>query len=231
MIHNGTLMTIATFPGRLDARAYQLGLKPAQLANLAGVPRSFIYDILRGRSKRPARESLARVAAVLKVDVDWLISGIGKVEGEPPVPLSEVDDFVAIRLAAPRPSMGSGAVVDDLEEDDDRTYQFRRSWIEQRLGVKPSNLRLLHVEGDSMAPTLLSGDMVLVDMTRRDPNPPGIFVLNDGMGLVAKRIEAVPNCDPPRIRILSDNPVYSPYEVLLEMVNIVGRIRWFAREL
>jgi phage repressor protein C with HTH and peptisase S24 domain len=224
-------MTIATFPGRLEARAYQQGLKPAQLAELAGVPRSFIYDILRGRSKRPARETLARVAEVLKVDVDWLISGIGKVEGDLPVPLSEVEDFVPIRLAAPRASMGGGAVVDDQDEDTDRTYQFRRSWIEQRLGVKPSNLRLLHVEGDSMAPTLMSGDMVLVDMTRRVPNPPGIFVLNDGMGLVAKRIEAVPNCDPPRIRIFSDNPVYSPYEQLLEMVNIVGRVRWFAREM
>lgn len=224
-------MTIATFPGRLEARAYQLGLKPAHLAEQAGVPRSFIYDILRGRSKRPARETLARVADVLKVDVDWLISGMGRVEGAMPLPLTSDEDFVPIRLAAPRASMGGGAVVDDHEEDTDRTYQFRRIWIEQRLGVKPSSLRLLHVEGDSMAPSLLSGDMVLVDMTRRVPNPPGIFVLNDGHGLVAKRIEAVPNCDPPRIRIISDNPMYSPYEQLLEIVNIVGRVRWFAREL
>jgi phage repressor protein C with HTH and peptisase S24 domain len=41
----------------------------------------------------------------------------------------------------------------------------------------------------------------------------------------------VPNTDPQRIRILSDNPHYSPYEQLLDMVNIVGRVRWFAREL
>jgi phage repressor protein C with HTH and peptisase S24 domain len=223
-------MTIATFPRRLEARAYQLGLKPAQLAELADVPRSFIYDILRGRSKRPARQTLARVAEVLKVDVDWLISGNGRVDGEMPVPLTEEEDFVPIRLAAPRPSMGGGAIVDEHDEDTDRTYQFRRSWIEQRMGVRPSSLRLLHVEGDSMAPSLQSGDMVLVDMTRRVPNPPGIFVLKDGHGLVAKRIEAVPNCDPPRIRIISDNPMYSPYEQLLEMVNIVGRVRWFARE-
>jgi phage repressor protein C with HTH and peptisase S24 domain len=224
-------MTIGNFPARLESRAYQLGLKPAQLAELAGVPRSFIYDIMRGRSKRPARESLARVAEILKVDVDWLIAGIGQVEGDMPVALKADDDFVHIRLAGPRASMGGGAVVEESEEETDRTYQFRRSWIEQHLGVKPPNLRLLHVEGDSMVPTLLSGDMVLVDMTRRMPNPPGIFVLNDGMGLVAKRIEAVPNSDPPRIRILSDNPVYRPYEQLLEMINIVGRVRWFAREL
>lgn len=224
-------MSIATFPGRLEARAYQRGLKPAALAELAGVSRSFIYDILRGRSKRPDRQTLALVAAVLKVDVDWLISGLGWVEGDLPVALRDGEEFVPIRLAAPRASMGGGFVVDDHEQDTDRTYQFRRSWIEQRLGVKPDKLRLFHVEGDSMEPTLLSGDMVLIDMTRKVPNPPGIFVLHDGMGLVAKRLDAIPTSEIPKIRIISDNPLYQGYEQLLEMVNIIGRVRWLSREL
>lgn len=224
-------MTLAQLPERLDARTYQLGLKVAELAEQAGVPRSFVYDILRGKSKRPNRDTLAQIAAVLKVDVDWLLTGAGQVEGEAPAPLEVVDEFLPIRLAAPVASMGAGAAVDDHEEDTDKTYLFRKAWIEGRMRVSPAQLRLLHVEGDSMEPTLMSGDMVLVDMTRQIPNPPGIFVLNDGMGLVAKRIEAVPNTDPQRIRILSDNPHYSPYEQLLDMVNIVGRVRWFAREL
>ena len=89
----------------------------------------------------------------------------------------------------------------------------------------------MHVQGDSMAPTLLSGDTVLVDMTRRAPNPPGIFVLDDGMGLVAKRLEHIPNSDPPRVQIISDNPHYSPYECTAEEVNIIGRVRWYGREI
>lgn len=64
--------------------------------------------------------------------------------------------------------------------------------------------------GHSMAPTLLDGDTVLVDMTRRAPNPPWIFVLDDGMGLVAKRLEHIPNSDPPAVRVISDNRFYSP---------------------
>jgi Protein of unknown function (DUF2924) len=59
----------------------------------------------------------------------------------------------------------------------------------------------------------------------------GIFVLHDGMGLVAKRLDHIPNTDPPRVRIISDNPLYSPYEGTAEEVNIIGRIRWFAREI
>jgi hypothetical protein len=49
------------------------------------------------------------------------------------------------------------------------------------------------------------------------------------MGLVAKRLEHIPNSDPPRVRIISDNAFYAPYEGT--GVNIIGRIRWFAREI
>jgi len=45
----------------------------------------------------------------------------------------------------------------------------------------------------------------MLDMTRRAPHPPGIFVLDDGMGLVTKRPEHIPNSDPPAVRVISDN--------------------------
>jgi phage repressor protein C with HTH and peptisase S24 domain len=32
-------------------------------------------------------------------------------------------------------------------------------------------------------------------------------------------------------RIISDNPMYAPYERSAEEVKIIGRIRWFAREM
>jgi phage repressor protein C with HTH and peptisase S24 domain len=43
-----------------------------------------------------------------------------------------------------------------------------------------------------MMRSLHDGDIVLVDLGRRTTTPPGIFVLHDGMGLVAKRLEHVP---------------------------------------
>ncbi|MCO6361592.1 LexA family transcriptional regulator [Paracoccus sp. 08] len=220
-----------TLADRLRARASQLGLAPAHVAELAGVNRSFVYDILRGRSARPGLDRLAGIARVLKVDRDWLIHGIGEVEGASPFVENPDDTFVAIAHATPRPSMGGGAVVTDDSDTPGRAYHFRRSWIRHNLKSTPSQLRIMHVQGDSMAPTLLSGDTVLVDMTRRAPNPPGIFVLDDGMGLVAKRLEHIPNSDPPGVRIISDNPHYSPYERTSEEVNIIGRVRWYGREI
>jgi phage repressor protein C with HTH and peptisase S24 domain len=67
-------------------------------------------------------------------------------------------------------------------------------------------------------------------MSRAKPSrigPPGV----DGMGLVVKRLEHVPMSDPPRVRIISDNPHYTPYECTADEINIVGRVRWYGREM
>jgi hypothetical protein len=56
-------------------------------------------------------------------------------------------------------------------------------------------------------------------------------VLFDGLGLVAKRLDHVASADPPMVRIISGNPIYAPYERSAEEVNVIGRIRWFAREI
>lgn len=216
---------------RLQARADQLGLSPAHVAEMAGVNRSFVYDILRGRSSRPGLDRLMEVARVLKVEVEWLIHGIGDVEGPSPFLENPDETFVPIAQALVRPSMGGGSVALEEYDEPSRAYHFRKSWIKQGLKASPSQLRIMKVEGDSMEPTLFDGDTVLVDMDRKAPNPPGIFVLDDGMGLVAKRLQHVPNSDPPAVRVISDNKHYPEYERTAEEINIIGRIRWFAREI
>jgi len=220
----------STLQDRLRARIRQLGMNAADVASLAGVNRSFIYDVLRGRSLNPKRESLEQIANVLKVDREWLSDGEGYAEGGTPLGDMSADEFISIAYANARPSMGGGSV---LEGDDKpgRNFHFRRSWIKNRLHAAPSMLRVVQVEGDSMRPTLEDGDTVLVDMNQKSPMPPGIFVLHDGMGLVAKRLEHIPNSDPPALRVISDNGLYSPYERTADEINIVGRIRWFGREM
>lgn len=220
----------STLAERLRARIRQLGLHAGQVAELAEVNRSFLYDIMRGRSENPNLERLDLVARVLKVERNWLLHGMGDVEGESPI-LDDPDDaFVAIASVTVKPAMGGGTIADDLVPHG-RPYHFQKSWIKHSLRAEPANLRIMHVEGDSMMPTLKDSDIVLVDLSRRAPTPPGVFVLHDGLGLVAKRLEHIPNSEPPRVRVISDNSFYSPYECTCDEINIVGRIRWFAREL
>ena len=215
---------------RLRARIRQLGMNVAEVAREAEVNRSFVYDILRGRSLVPNLDKLTRIAAVVKVDLEWLLSGKGRVEGDDPITDDYHNDFVAIQYASARPSMGGGAIAED-EDRTGRDFHFRRAWIRDSLKAAPSLLRVMTVQGDSMTPTLNDGDVILVDMNQRNPIPPGVFVLHDGMGLVAKRLEHVPVSDPPRVRIISDNHQYSPYECTADEVNIIGRVRWYGREM
>ena len=51
------------------------------------------------------------------------------------------------------------------------------------------------------------------------------------LDLVAKRLENIANNDPPKVWVISDNTFYSPYERTADEINIIGRIRWFAREI
>ena len=90
---------------------------------------------------------------------------------------------------------------------------------------------MITLEGDSMEPIASSGDRILIDVSRKVPAPPGIFVIWDGMGLVTKRIQHVPNSDPPRVMLKSSNPEYDSYECLAADVHIVGRAVWVTRRL
>ena len=82
-----------------------------------------------------------------------------------------------------------------------------------------------------MEPLLSSGDRILFDASLKVPVPPGIFVIWNGMGLVAKRIEHVPHSDPPRVVLKSLNPEYDSYGPLAEEICAVGRAVWVSRKL
>lgn len=92
-------------------------------------------------------------------------------------------------------------------------------------------LKILRVKGDSMEPTLFSGQRVVVDISDLTPSPPGVFIVWDGIGLVAKRIELLPNSDPLTVRIKSDNSQYDPYERTLDEAYIRGRVVAFWRHI
>ena len=138
----------------------------------------------------------------------------------------EVISIPEVRVAP----LTSGLSMSDYEPHGEPWY-FSQDWVRHELRAKPSDLRIVTIDGDAMDPMLQSGDRVLIDLSRRAPSPPGVFAIHDGMGLVAKEIEFIPNTDPPRIAIRSSNPRYQSYERQLEEVNIVGRVVWFSRRL
>ncbi len=200
---------------RLRSILADRSITAVELARDAGVKTSFLYDILNGKSTNPSTVKLGQVARALNVELAYLsgMSGSAITSSTTPDP----DDYACI------PCLNAA----DKESD---YYRFRHSWIRNHLQATPEQLRSLHVRGDSMAPTLLDGDVLLVDLTRNKPSPPGIFVLDDGVGLVVKRLELT-GTEPMNLRILSDNTNYSAYERTIRDASIVGRVIWFSRKL
>ncbi|MBT5265986.1 MAG: helix-turn-helix transcriptional regulator [Rhodospirillaceae bacterium] len=135
--------------------------------------------------------------------------------------------FIAIpevRVASVRGS------VSQYEPKGDVWY-FSNDWIRHSLAARPEDLKVVAIEGDSMEPSLLTGDRVIIDVSRRTPTPPGMFVLHDGVGLVAKQLEFIPNSEPPTILVRAVNPAYQAYERAMEDLNVIGRIVWLSRRL
>ena len=140
------------------------------------------------------------------------------------------DPLIAVPLHAVHAAAGGGSF--NAEGDEAQPgLSFPPDLLRRITAAPAGGLKLLSVSGDSMSPTLEDGDMVMIDTGRRMPSPPGIFILDDGVGLVAKRVDTIPNTTPPHLRLSSDNPAYSNYQRRLEEVHIVGRVVWFARNI
>lgn len=110
-------------------------------------------------------------------------------------------------------------------------WELPPDYLHRELRVRKGAARIIEVQGDSMEPTLLTGDRVMVHLQDRIPSPPGIFAVWDGFGVVVKRLEIIPNSDPPCIVLASDNQKHRTYERAADEVNVIGRVVWFARRM
>jgi phage repressor protein C with HTH and peptisase S24 domain len=82
-----------------------------------------------------------------------------------------------------------------------------------------------------MMPDFMSGDQMLVNTAKRSIAQPGAFCLWDGDGYVVKYIEKVAGSDPPKVRVMSGNPRYTPSERMVDEIEIMGRVVWFGRRI
>ena len=142
---------------------------------------------------------------------------------EKPAVYSPDNEFVYISQVDGRISAGQGRVPENVV---DVKVAFRKDWIRRK--GNPRNMVLIKVEGDSMEPSLLSGDLVLVDRNRKYVDPQGgIYALALDDIIMVKRVQMLAD----RVRIISDNLKYEAFEVPVERLKVNGKVIWFAREL
>lgn len=204
---------------RIREQMKRTGISARELAERANVGRSFVYDVLSGKSSNPTTKKIAAVAEVLGVSMPYLLDE--NLDSDHINP-----DFVKVPIVL-KYDLVEGILVESRKE---KYFHFQKDYI-QRFNTLPADLRVIKVEGDCMEPTLCHNDMVLVDLTRKLPSPPGIFVLYDGIGLTIKRVEFVSGAESPMLNIRPDNSRYASYISKTGDCHIIGRVIWFAREL
>lgn len=118
------------------------------------------------------------------------------------------------------------------EESPVNELAFREDWIRRELRVSPKDLRLIHVEGDSMEPDLRSGDIILVDHTDTTARREGVYVIRMDNALLVKALQRLPGGV---INVTSRNAAYQPFRVNASEVesnedfSIIGRVVWACR--
>jgi hypothetical protein len=193
----------------------------AALSRLIGRNAAYVQQyIKRGTPKRLAEEDRRILARYFGVP-EQLLGGSGEAAGR--------GGHVAVPQLDVGASAGPGAVPG--EERPQSHIAFDPKWL-RRLGAGDgSQLSIIRVEGDSMAPTLADGDEILVDRgdaaaRLRD----GIYVLRREDVLMVKRLALDPSGR--RVTIRSDNEAYPSWPGCdLASIDIVGRVVWCGRKL
>jgi SOS-response transcriptional repressor LexA len=194
-----------------------------ELADRFGISESYASDVLTG--KKSVGEQLLTALAKNGVNLNWLFLGYG------PGPFqSAVEERTAyIPHYSIALSAGAGAFPPAAQQIED--YSPYRAEELKRLASRLDTVVELEVAGDSMTPTLLPGERVLVDMNKALEVKDGVWAVRIDNALLVKRLQRRPGNV---IRVLSDNAAYEPYEVQLgadERFAVIGRVLMVAKRL
>ena len=239
---------IKTIRGRLTQKEFggKLGVSLAAIQN---------YE---STDSIPKGDVLQRINGEFGVDINWLLTGEGdpylpKITTRPTVPPLEGTEnnqpewtepwaedieipqpkeppdysfFQLVPLAEAYLSAGGGAFV--LSEDTKEHCAFRKDWL-RRVSTGINNLVLMRVRGTSMEPTIMPGDIVLIDKGRKRIHEGLIYALGLGEIIVIKRLALLARG---RALIISDNRAeFPPEETTLNDIRVIGRVIWFGRQL
>jgi len=203
----------------------QRGLAQALDIDPAGVNR-----LVKGERQLKAAE-IAKVARYLGEEPPSIGRGVGEgpARRRTQAPIEDGEDtYARIAVYEGRAAAGAGG---EGGEQIKHYLLFREQWLRAVTSAPVEELAVIEIDGDSMEPTLRSGDHALVDRTECRPRQKdGLYVIRVDGGLQVKRVSAHPVSG--LLTISSDNPAYRSYaDIRPSDVAIVGRVIWIGRRM
>ncbi len=193
----------------------------AGLSRMLGRNPAYIQQFVRRGVPKRLREQERRKLARYFAISESLLGG----------PSEEEDSagLVSVVRVPVRASAGHGAL--SYAETGKPYLAFDERWLKLLTSSPASQLAIIRVEGDSMAPTLSAGDDILVDTGDcLDRLRDGIYVLRADDMLVVKRLALHPVGR--RVTVQSDNPAYPDWpDRDTDEIHCVGRALWAGRKI
>jgi len=182
------------------------------VADALNIPQA-TFATMKKRNSIPYEEIL-EFCALKKISVNWLFfdQAVDMLK-------AETDKFFQVRYFSDiRASAGGGAEVFD---ENFETLTVDEKIMHNMVGMGNTELEAIHVDGESMEPTLQDGSIVFLDRTQTNINKNGIFIAATTGGLFIKRIQQRADG---MIELISDNSMYPPQTISPDEVTIVGKV-------
>jgi len=206
-----------------------LKLNQTEFAKLLGYKFPTSVSKFEDDKQTPDKDKLVKIAELGKISLDELLAGGSEPPHSEKDPAAAAQDpsceFVTIPRFSDRISAGGGLVpVNDV----DIKVAFRKDWILKK--GDPRKMSLISVKGDSMEPTLMTDDLVLINHGHNHLDPQGgIYAIALDDFILIKRLQVVYPSG--MVKVISDNDKYESVELQQDLVKINGRVIWFGREI
>jgi phage repressor protein C with HTH and peptisase S24 domain len=126
--------------------------------------------------------------------------------------------------------MGNPAVVEDYP--DTALVPFNLGFIRAITQATTDQLVIMAGHGESMEPTLLRNDLLLIDTSQRLPLASDlIWAFHYAGGGMIKRLRRTREKSRDRFLIISDNPALPNQSADPDDVHIIGKLIWIGRKM
>lgn len=190
-------------------------------AKKSGMSEGVMRSYIRGDTF-PSLDRLEAIANAAEVDLNWLATGKEATRQLVEVPVRK-DNVVEVVQYDFRASAGAGCLI--VSENPVAKFEFSKEWL-IRQGLNGKELTIVPVHGDSMEPTLMDEDLMLVEVIE-DPKQArdGVCVFRIDDEVMVKRLQY--DFASGGYNVTSDNTAYSPFFIGKEFegrFQLLGRM-------
>ncbi|MCT4708808.1 helix-turn-helix transcriptional regulator [Enterobacteriaceae bacterium H11S18] len=201
-----------TLADRLNMAMERSGMTQGALAKASGVAQPTIWRLSSGNAKGSTR--IVDIANALGVRPDWLSSGDGEMCNEGQKPISKMVDadtnIYRVDVLDITVSAGPGTYMISDYVEVLHAIEFTTEHARSLFGNRSDDeVKVMTVDGDSMSPTLNSGDRLFFDVSMRNFKTDGVYAFVYGRTFHVKRLQMQGD----RLAVLSDNPTYEKWYI------------------